>query len=107
MCYVFIGKWERANLVVSTGQFFHIMYICDSHCTYHNVIPTSNFACALLETGLVVEVMLSLSLQYSNALPGGTSTEDTTPLLTTVLMGGSVSLQRHPKSEKHAAMLQR
>ena len=26
------------------GQFF---YVCDGHCTYHNVIHASNFVCAL------------------------------------------------------------
>ena len=31
-----------------------------------------------------------------------TSTKNTTPLLTTELAGASVSLQRQPKSEKHA-----
>ena len=36
---------------------------------------------------------------YRNAPPSGTSTENTRPLLATVLAGGSVSLQRHPKIE--------
>ena len=42
-----IGKWERANLVVSTGRFFYIctctyVHICDPQCgSTHTVTFTS------------------------------------------------------------------
>ena len=62
------------------------IYICDSHCTYRNVIRASNFADAL-------HGEVSHCLAVVPVLLGGTSTENTPPLLTTELAGGGVSLQ--------------